>query len=164
MSTSHRWTQMTTLSRSCDRVDWNIATPLPVNTFQGLGLATEWIEMDTPLTRVEHVIVSVLRPSGLKYQPRRLRNGDKSSRSCDRVDWNRRGDYEHSKGSGLGLATEWIEIRNILNFIRTLSGSRSCDRVDWNTFSLFFFTENGGLGLATEWIEISSWFYRLNTV
>ena len=54
----------------------------------GLGLATEWIEMlDQDGLKVT-AMVSVLRPSGLKYSHRLLLPGK----------------------SRLGLATEWIEI------------------------------------------------------
>ena len=61
---------------------------LPVFGPERLGLATEWIEMlDQDGLKVT-AMVSVLRPSGLKYG-RDIRN------------------MQHES---LGLATEWIEI------------------------------------------------------
>ena len=53
-----------------------------------LGLATEWIEIVLLMPMVMFILVSVLRPSGLKY--------NNHKRCCRSV--------------GLGLATEWIEM------------------------------------------------------
>ena len=53
-----------------------------------LGLATEWIEMANGCCYIDSCLVSVLRPSGLKW----ILYGFLSQKQC------------------LGLATEWIEI------------------------------------------------------
>ena len=52
----------------------------------GLGLATEWIEIGEVIMNIAKDLVSVLRPSGLKYPKQVLPHSTDKSRSCDRVD------------------------------------------------------------------------------
>ena len=85
-----------------------------------LGLATEWIEITPRRHQSCRKGVSVLRPSGLKLFTR---------------------GHPNSRITGLGLATEWIEMVQGISINSLLPG----------------------LGLATEWIEIHKlyWLPRL---
>ncbi len=120
-------------SRSCDRVDWNKISYCFLYHLIRLGLATEWIEMNPIVYIHSHMqclglatewieitqwwpewkkgLVSVLRPSGLKYEVCGRIDRKAKSRSCDRVDWNISGPLKDP----------------------ICQSSRSCDRVDWNT-------------------------------
>ena len=149
------------LSRSCDRVDWNAWSGWLESNRNGLGLATEWIEIFSST----------------------IAAGKKSSRSCDRVDWNIAVKCIPGGIPGLGLATEWIEINpnkpgNKVLHVSVLrpSGLKCICRgtsptkwslglaTEWIEMYIFILLswDVCRLGLATEWIEIATPIFSAN--
>ncbi len=122
------------LSRSCDRVDWNVHFHFWNGKSLRLGLATEWIEIFVKPPCKHGDIRLGLATEWIEIFATATTFVTTLSRSCDRVDWNQ----ERMQG---------LEIDNL---------SRSCDRVDWNGLCIKFRNVAPRLGLATEWIEM--WF------
>ena len=121
------------MSRSCDRVDWNIELKWKQVQFcEGLGLATEWIEMYSHRCGQGCLCRLGLATEWIEMDLNETEEQSRWSRSCDRVDWNENASGYTEEYYSLGLATEWIEM-----FHSGLSG-----------------VPLPGLGLATEWIEI----------
>ena len=183
-------------SRSCDRVDWNnwrlnrrkkkvvsVLRPSGLKflywyllpQLQGLGLATEWIEIICQCLSEKGRESLGLATEWIEIAHCRNNMLCAGSRSCDRVDWNtfstvycihfpvsvlRPSGLKYSNYQLRGIPYVVSVLRpsglkyNNMDTQTALHQSRSCDRVDWNIIT----SEGSGrftrLGLATEWIEI----------